>query len=538
MTNQKNYITSLVIAALLGSLFAFHFAVSYKILSKTTYIRGGDFVFWIAEGKAVKNIILPQAPFRERAKKLYLFFVTLKGQYHPKLFTLVNGICRALIKDRKNENLEILLATSVFLLILLIAMYKIGALLYDRKTGLFLAFFISFIPIIFSQARIQMLDLPLTAMCTLSLYLLLRTRYFTSLPYSILAGIVWGLAQLTKELFLVFFLPALIYYAILSVKKGKEASPKRVWVNIILSLVTFSTVAGMVYLQKQNNIMWKVYMRNTTYYSSNAYCLLYILAFPFAYFHPFLFAVLFPFFIVYFIKAGAGKRTLFYAFIIPLIVFSLSPDKYARFLTPLVPVFVLICTEGIRASLKGRTKTMFLSGLLILSAAQFIAINSGSPFYFWYYGKLLPKFKLGAYGINSVPFAFRRDEEYFKLLPMLSRLFEANNKKINLTLTFHDDKLKHILGQIAEQKKADIYIFCPIFEPTGISVASKTLDFDKGIRDSQYVIDNNELRSGKAICFRKEIKQAFLKDKELFALVLEFNLEKKGIIAVYKNRNY
>ncbi len=176
MIKLRKYITGFIIFALLGGLFVFHFIVSYKILSKTSYLIIGDFNYRINEGNEVRDIILSNCPPKERAKNLFLYFTTLKVQYHPHLFTLVNGICRALVSNKKNENLEILLASSFFFLILLISMYKIGALLYDRRTGIFLSFFTSFVPIIFSYLRIQMLDLPLAAMCTLSILFLLRTR--------------------------------------------------------------------------------------------------------------------------------------------------------------------------------------------------------------------------------------------------------------------------------------------------------------------------------------------------------------------------
>jgi hypothetical protein len=547
LKKYKNYIVNLIIFLLLGSLFTFHFAVSYKILSKTKAIKSPDFATRAGEGRAVRNIILSKSSLKERLKELYSFFVTLeKDQYHPNLFGLVNGICRTLVRDRMDEDelvhAEDLLAPSVFFLILLISMYKIGALLYNRKIGIFLSFFISFVPSIFSSSRVQMLDLPLTAMCTLSLFFLLRTRGFTSLFYSISAGIIWGLSQLTKESFLIFFLPAFLSYVYFSLRKNKEASPKKVWSNIILSLTIFSLIAGMVYLNPQNHIALKAYhLKGSLVAEKKTSLLFYIFAFPFAHFHPVIFLVLLPFFIIYVLKAKPMKDILFYSFIIPFFFFSLSPNKYERFLLPLIPVFILICTEGMVLSLKGRIKTICLTGLLILSAIQFIIISSGRPFYFWYYKTIEKKFKFASYLYNSVgiPFSFDGNVDYLlKPAEQISKMIgSANKERINITLTFENCEFQAFLMNNLNKREIKSHLDNPVDDPAPIFLSKQTIDFDKVISESDYVIDCNEWwRQG--LYFAQEIKQAFLRNKELFTLVLELNPNKNTNILVYKNKNF
>ena len=543
--NYKNNIVNLIIFLLLGSLFVFHFVVSYKILSKTKSIKSPDFSTRVGEGRAVRNIFLSKSPHKKRLGNLYSFFVTLKkDQYHPNLFALVNGLCRTLIRDRDEDELvhvEDLLAPSVFFLILLISMYKIGALLFDRKIGIFLSFFISFIPSIFSSSRVQMLDLPLAAMCTLSLFFLLRTRGFTSLFYSISAGIIWGLSQLTKESFLIFFLPAFLSYVYFSVRKNKEVSPKKVWSNIILSLTIFSLIAGMVYLNPQNQTALKAYRSRTSFVAEKKPIFFYILALPFAYFHPFIFIVLLPFFIIYFIKAKPKKDVFFYSFIIPFFIFSLSPNKYERFLLPLVPVFILMCTEGMVLSLKERIKTVFLSGLLIFSAAQFIIVSSGHPFYLWYYKTIEKKFKFASYLYNSVgiPFSFDGNVDYLlKPAEQISKMIgSANKERINITLTFENCEFQTFLVNKLNKRRINSYLINPVDDPAPILLSKQTIDFDKVIFESDYVIDcDNWWRQG--LYFAQEIKQAFLRNKELFTLVLELNPSKDTKIFVYKNKNF
>ncbi len=322
----NNSLRNLIIFMLLGSLFASHFIISYRILSKTYYLRVTDEELRMNEGENVKRIISSDLPLKEKFKKLYLDFITLKIQYHPRFFGLISGISRAIaLQSKENENLEILLGPSIFFLILLISIYKIGELLYDKKTGVFLSFFISFLPIIFAHLRVPMLDLALTAMFILSIFFLFKTNYFSSSFYSICGGIIWGLSQLIKESFLVLFLPVFLYYVWLSIKKQERSSLKRISINIFISSLLFFLIVSIVYLSPRNYAAIEVYsMKNSLKRGSDNF-LWYILVFPLVYFYPIIFVALLPFFIIYLLKVKSEeKKILLWLFIIPLILFSIS----------------------------------------------------------------------------------------------------------------------------------------------------------------------------------------------------------------------
>ncbi len=109
---------------------------------------------------------------------------------------------------------------SVFLLVLVISVYGITLRLYNKKTAILSAFLISMCPIVIHFSRDFMLDLPLAAMVSLSIYLLLASYEFKSARNSILFGISLGLGILTRWTFIFFLIVPFIYSFIRTFKKS------------------------------------------------------------------------------------------------------------------------------------------------------------------------------------------------------------------------------------------------------------------------------------------------------------------------------
>jgi 4-amino-4-deoxy-L-arabinose transferase-like glycosyltransferase len=97
-----------------------------------------------------------------------------------------------------------LMSNCVFLAILLLSVYGIGRMLHNRKVGLFAAFLVSFYPILFAISRLSYVDYALTAMVSLSIYLLLKTEGFRNRRWSLVLGLGLGLGLLTKWPFIAF----------------------------------------------------------------------------------------------------------------------------------------------------------------------------------------------------------------------------------------------------------------------------------------------------------------------------------------------
>jgi hypothetical protein len=101
-----------------------------------------------------------------------------------------------------------ILTNTIYLGILLFSTYGIGKILFDNdndndndnsgRIGVLAAILVSMYPTIFGLQHYYLIDLSLIAMVTLSIYLLLCTRNFTSIRYSLIFGVILGLTLLVK----------------------------------------------------------------------------------------------------------------------------------------------------------------------------------------------------------------------------------------------------------------------------------------------------------------------------------------------------
>jgi hypothetical protein len=172
--------------------------------------------------------------------------------YYPPLAPLAASVFYFLWPPDSDMATSIL--NQFFLALLLIAVYRLGTRLYSPEIGLLAAVVVTSFPIITTQSRMFMLDIPTTAMTAWAMYGLLRTENFQRLGASILFGLVAGFATLTKWTSLFFiFLPliSLVVQAFRTedrIKRGKNIlAAFAAWGLIILPWFTehFSNLVVM-----------------------------------------------------------------------------------------------------------------------------------------------------------------------------------------------------------------------------------------------------------------------------------------------------
>jgi len=113
-----------------------------------------------------------------------------------------------------------MLVMTFFLLLFAVSVYGIGASLYTPRAGLLAAASISFFPVVIDFSRTFMLDLPLSSLVVLSVYLLLRTKSFSQFIPSLLLGVALGAGMLTKWTFPVFLIGPFLYTTYQAFKNG------------------------------------------------------------------------------------------------------------------------------------------------------------------------------------------------------------------------------------------------------------------------------------------------------------------------------
>jgi hypothetical protein len=118
------------------------------------------------------------------------------------------------------------------------ALYSLSKSLYqDKIIALLSVIFALLFPLLAHFTRIYDLDFPLVAVITACLAALLKTKNFTDRKWSIMFGLLVGLALLTKWTAIIFLIAPIIYLL-----------PKARWKNIMLIALIIIIIAGPWYL--------------------------------------------------------------------------------------------------------------------------------------------------------------------------------------------------------------------------------------------------------------------------------------------------
>jgi hypothetical protein len=141
---------------------------------------------------------------------------------------------------------------GIFLIVLVLATFLSGVCLFDNKTGLLAAFFVSFIPECFGFARQFEFEFGIAAFFSLALFLLVSRRSKQSFFKTVCTGIIIGLGTLVKMqfLFFLFFPFAYVFYEEYRIGKGRRQ--RTFWDAV--TIVGISATVSLCYFGE--NIYW------------------------------------------------------------------------------------------------------------------------------------------------------------------------------------------------------------------------------------------------------------------------------------------
>jgi 4-amino-4-deoxy-L-arabinose transferase-like glycosyltransferase len=145
----------------------------------------------------------------------------------------------------------LLAANLVFLGIVLGCVYGLGRLFGRPFTGVLAAFLVGMYPVIYGLSRHYLLDIPLTAMVTLSIFCLLRAGNFKRLAPSVLLGVSLGLGMLTKWTFAVFLAGPLLIATLYTVKRFPFTHTR----NLLIACLIGGVIAGPWYIRNLANLV-------------------------------------------------------------------------------------------------------------------------------------------------------------------------------------------------------------------------------------------------------------------------------------------
>ena len=107
-----------------------------------------------------------------------------------------------------------IIANQSLFLILILSIFGIGKILFNRNVGLLAAFAISFYPSVFGFSRVYILTFPILAISALCVYLLIKSDGFKNLKYSIYLGFAFALGELLRPRFVIYIIFPVLYYMI------------------------------------------------------------------------------------------------------------------------------------------------------------------------------------------------------------------------------------------------------------------------------------------------------------------------------------
>jgi len=298
------------------------------------------------------------------------------------------------------------MSNILYFTILLCSVYGITKRTSNRKIGLLSAFIVSTFPMIFGMSRQFLMDLPLTAMVSLSIYFLLCTDHFKNRAYSILFGISVALGLLTKPSYLFFVLFPFVYIIKNDIKIMKmllypkqflsELKQRKSILNIVFATVIAVSLASIWYIPNLKTIFW-LHSVNRGGEGLSLINLQSILFYPLGminYQISFLYLltliILTLFYMInphqrfkYSIRKSDEIMILILWIIIPYLIFTFYfPVKELRYLLPSTPPIAIVISAMI-----SRINSKYAKGviiiILLLGSMQFFALTYGT--------KALPK---------------------------------------------------------------------------------------------------------------------------------------------------
>lgn len=135
----------------------------------------------------------------------------------------------------------------VFYLIIVFSTYFTGSLLFNRDAGFLAGLAILSAPLVALSTHLYILDLPLAAMVSLSIFLLFKSDYFRERLWTILFFISFGLAMLTKSSAVQYLAaPFAAVFAFFAYEQLKNRKTRIKFIIVIFSLMVI--FASSLYL--------------------------------------------------------------------------------------------------------------------------------------------------------------------------------------------------------------------------------------------------------------------------------------------------
>ncbi len=283
------------------------------------------------------------------------------------------------------------LANLLYLLVLLVGVYKLGRRCLDRRAGLLAATLVSLMPAVYGGSRVVGLDFPALCLTPLAVYLLLRSDGFKRPGYAVAFGATAGLAALIKGQVLLFlFWPAALALVLGIWRSLKEEDAGPWWRTALgagLTLVALAAASAVWWVGRFEELT-RVLAGHATgkemlFYESDPSVLggvkYFLTTFPLLVTGPLSLVLVAA--VVVLLRGRVRLRWELLAWIaIPLLLHMVLKVRHFRYLFPLVPAAAVLLGVGVY-TLKVRWRHAVAGGLVALAVAMWLAcsFSAGPP---------------------------------------------------------------------------------------------------------------------------------------------------------------
>ncbi|MBU1088056.1 MAG: glycosyltransferase family 39 protein [Candidatus Omnitrophica bacterium] len=516
---------------LFGCLAIFHIANNLYFLTCNPLAEGKDSYAHITGFSNFKRILENKQnnPFYRTEKSLGYNLVFGVIDYPPLFYLsayLMNLLLGSLLVN------PALFTNTFYLIMLLSSVYAIAGTI-NARAAIISAFICGMYPLVFLSSRHFSLELALSAVTALSIFLLIKTNGFEQRKFSLLLGIFLGLGMLLKQTFLIYLSGPMIFYIYLGLfQKQPLSGLKKRGLNLCLSIIIGILISSIFYYNPE--VYASVFKRagfsgavNNENLFSFAHLSYYFQSLPNTIGGFFLLMLLGGLFYLRKIERRM-KYVLILWVLVPLIFFTFVRLKYGEYTTAYLAALSLITGLAIT-----KIDRKFLSGLviaviIIIGVFDYyqISTNENRNFYATYYPSV---------PILAVAYPENKSQSAAQILENIA----FSQVKIGI---FYDSNANDLvfpayfvrLTGLSPRKKAQIvdFSFCP-------DVFWKTLDdFDRIIfitySDQQW-ITNKSFNEFVKQMNEKNPNQLKVKQSDIIRLVaLNENLDKTDKIVLNK----
>lgn len=353
----------------------------------------------------------PQLSF---LKKIHAFFEV--DNYYPPLVPFITAVFYFFFPSTPDSAVML---NSIYILILIFSTYGIGRFLMDKQSALIAAIGISSFPIFLTNSRDYMFEVPITALVSLGVYLLLKANYFSNRFFSTLFGIASAIGMLTKWTYFFFIFPLFLYH-ILKGFSFKEDRGER-GINLLLSISILVILSAPWYVGNLSSLIlsFKKWGYETGVNEGDPP--VFTAASIFFYFnklgtqlHSIWLILFFVGIILAFSKGRRLNSNLIIWVVVPYIILTLLRNKDSRYTMPYLPAVALVGACSLSHIKSMLTKKILISGIILYSIVFVPMFSFGhTTIRFPFLGTVIDSFPpdRGEWGIYEALNIIRKDNK-------------------------------------------------------------------------------------------------------------------------------